>query len=106
MLFGVLSSSASMSYSNKSKNKLNTSVIEKSSQNFSDYRFFKAKPLDLKEKTDDMLIIKVILCFFISPLAVFLHVGIGTQFWINLILYLLLIVPGMIHGLLVVLDVI
>jgi uncharacterized membrane protein YqaE (UPF0057 family) len=49
-----------------------------------------------------MTLIRIILCFFLPPLAVFLTVGLGTSFWINLILTLLGGVPGMIHGLWVV----
>lgn len=45
--------------------------------------------------------VKVIIAIFIPPLAVFLAVGLGTQFWINLILTFLFYVPGLIHALLV-----
>ena len=46
-----------------------------------------------------MFIIKIILCFFLPPLAAFLQVGLSTHFWINLALTLLGFVPGAIHGL-------
>ena len=46
--------------------------------------------------------ILVILAFFVPPLAVFFKVGIGSQFWINLLLTLLLFVPGIIHALIVI----
>ncbi|WP_299708759.1 YqaE/Pmp3 family membrane protein [uncultured Pontibacter sp.] len=49
-------------------------------------------------------IIKIILAVLLPPLAVFLHVGIGTQFWISLILTLLFWIPGVIYALLVVTD--
>ncbi|MBX0334701.1 YqaE/Pmp3 family membrane protein [Pontibacter sp. HSC-14F20] len=51
-----------------------------------------------------MSIIKIILAVLLPPLAVFLHVGIGTQFWISLILTLLFWIPGVIYALLVVTD--
>ena len=44
-------------------------------------------------------LIKVILALFLPPLAVFLHVGFNNQFWINLLLTILLFIPGMIHAL-------
>lgn len=54
---------------------------------------------------DDMLIICVILCFFIPPLAVYLwENSIGINFWISLILTLLFWVPGVIFSLIVVLT--
>ncbi len=49
-----------------------------------------------------MTLIRIILCFFLPPLAVFLTIGIRTHFWINIILTLLGGVPGMIHALWVV----
>lgn len=44
-------------------------------------------------------ILLIILAIFLPPLAAFLMVGLGTQFWINLILTLLLWLPGTIHAL-------
>lgn len=49
-------------------------------------------------------IVKIILAVLLPPLAVFLHSGIGTQFWISLILTLLFWIPGVIYALLVVTD--
>jgi uncharacterized membrane protein YqaE (UPF0057 family) len=46
----------------------------------------------------------VFLCaIFIPPLGVFLAFGIGTRFWVDLILTLLFFIPGMIFALVVVL---
>ena len=45
----------------------------------------------------------LILAFFIPPLAVGLHSGIGKSFVINLILTLIFWLPGMIHAFLVIL---
>lgn len=54
---------------------------------------------------DDMLILCVILCFFLPPLAVYLwENAIGINFWISLILCLLFWVPGVIFSLIVVLT--
>jgi len=57
------------------------------------------------ELNTDQLIL-VILAIIIPPLAVFLARGIGTEFWISLILTILFVLPGMVYGLLIVLDVI
>ncbi|MCX2741883.1 YqaE/Pmp3 family membrane protein [Pontibacter sp. M82] len=49
-------------------------------------------------------VVEIILAILLPPLAVFLHDGIGTSFWINIILTLLFVLPGIIHALLVVTD--
>ena len=46
-----------------------------------------------------MIIIKIILAIFLPPLAAALQVGITTHFWINLILWILGWIPGVIHAL-------
>jgi uncharacterized membrane protein YqaE (UPF0057 family) len=49
-------------------------------------------------------VIQVILCFFIPPLAVYMKKGkIDSDFWINLILSFLGGIPGILHGLYIVL---
>jgi uncharacterized membrane protein YqaE (UPF0057 family) len=45
-----------------------------------------------------MLLIKIIFCLLLPPVAAFLQVGLSTHFWINLILWLLGYVPGMVHA--------
>lgn len=49
-----------------------------------------------------MTILRIILAFFLPPLAVFLTVGVRLHFWLNIVLTVLGIVPGMIHALWVV----
>ncbi|MHA6247844.1 YqaE/Pmp3 family membrane protein [Pontibacter sp. CAU 1760] len=49
-------------------------------------------------------IVEIILAVLLPPLAVFLHDGIGTSFWISIILTLLFFIPGIIYALLVVTD--
>lgn len=51
-----------------------------------------------------MFILKIILCIILPPLAAYLQVGISTHFWINIILTLLGGIPGVIHGLWLVLT--
>ncbi|MEM9734486.1 MAG: YqaE/Pmp3 family membrane protein [Pseudomonadota bacterium] len=49
-----------------------------------------------------MDILRLFLSIFIPPLGVFLTVGIGLSFWINLLLTLLGYIPGIIHALYVI----
>lgn len=46
---------------------------------------------------DDL--IQILLSVLIPPLGVFLQEGLGTQFWLNVLLTLLGYVPGLIHAL-------
>ncbi|MBU3023019.1 YqaE/Pmp3 family membrane protein [Aestuariibacter sp. A3R04] len=45
-----------------------------------------------------MDIIRIILSILLPPLGVFLQVGIGPQFWINILLTLLGYIPGIVHA--------
>lgn len=45
-----------------------------------------------------MDVLRIILSILIPPLGVFLQVGIGPQFWINILLTLLGYVPGLVHA--------
>lgn len=45
-----------------------------------------------------MEIVKIILAIVLPPLGVFLQVGIGKHFWINIILTLLGYIPGIVHA--------
>lgn len=49
-----------------------------------------------------MDIIRSILSIFIPPVGVFLQVGLGIHFWLNIILTLLGYFPGLIHALFVI----
>ena len=46
-----------------------------------------------------MDLLRIVLAIILPPVAVFLTVGIGLHFWINIILTILGVVPGMIHAL-------
>jgi len=50
-----------------------------------------------------MDLIRILCAIFIPPLGVFLQVGLGTDFWINLVLTFLGYIPGIIHALWVIL---
>lgn len=45
-----------------------------------------------------MDIIRLIFSILLPPLGVFLQVGIGLQFWVNIVLTLLGYFPGVIHA--------
>ncbi|HNP36418.1 MAG TPA: YqaE/Pmp3 family membrane protein [Woeseiaceae bacterium] len=42
--------------------------------------------------------IRIILSILVPPLGVFLQVGIGGQFWLNILLTLLGYIPGVVHA--------
>ncbi len=43
-------------------------------------------------------LIRIVFAIFIPPLGVFLQVGLGLHFWLNIVLTLLGYVPGVIHA--------
>lgn len=45
-----------------------------------------------------MDIIRLLFSVLLPPLGVFLQVGIGPQFWINILLTLLGYIPGIVHA--------
>lgn len=45
-----------------------------------------------------MDILRILLSILLPPLGVFLQVGTGAQFWINILLTLLGYFPGVIHA--------
>jgi uncharacterized membrane protein YqaE (UPF0057 family) len=45
-----------------------------------------------------MDIVRIICAILLPPLGVFLQVGIGPDFWINILLTLLGYIPGIIHA--------
>ena len=45
-----------------------------------------------------MDILRILLAILLPPLGVFLQVGIGLQFWLNILLTLLGYIPGIIHA--------
>ncbi|KAA6432600.1 YqaE/Pmp3 family membrane protein [Rufibacter glacialis] len=49
-------------------------------------------------------IVMIVLAILLPPLAVFLHEGLGSRFWISILLTLLFFIPGVIFALLVVTD--
>lgn len=45
-----------------------------------------------------MDIIRIIIAILLPPLGVFLQVGIGGQFWLNILLTILGYFPGVLHA--------
>ncbi|MBS64454.1 YqaE/Pmp3 family membrane protein [Salinisphaera sp.] len=51
-----------------------------------------------------MDLIRILLSILLPPLGVFLQVGIGLHFWLNIILTLCGYVPGIIHAVYIILK--
>lgn len=45
-----------------------------------------------------MDLLRIIIAILLPPLGVFLQVGIGKHFWINILLTLLGYIPGIVHA--------
>ncbi|MAZ18859.1 YqaE/Pmp3 family membrane protein [Oricola sp.] len=45
-----------------------------------------------------MDLVRIIFAILLPPLGVFLQVGIGAQFWLNILLTLLGYIPGIVHA--------
>ncbi|MBO3761375.1 YqaE/Pmp3 family membrane protein [Ciceribacter sp. L1K23] len=50
-----------------------------------------------------MDVIRILLAIILPPVGVFLQVGIGLHFWLNILLTLLGYIPGIIHAIWVIL---
>ena len=51
-----------------------------------------------------MYIIRIIVAILLPPLGVFLQVGIGGHFWLNVLLTILGYIPGIIHAIWIILK--
>ncbi len=51
-----------------------------------------------------MDVLRIIAAIILPPLGVFLQVGLGAHFWLNVLLTLLGFIPGVIHALWVILS--
>lgn len=45
-----------------------------------------------------MDVLRILIAILLPPLGVFLQVGIGLQFWLNILLTLLGYIPGIVHA--------
>jgi uncharacterized membrane protein YqaE (UPF0057 family) len=46
---------------------------------------------------------RILIAIVVPPVGVFLQVGMGWQFWINLLLTFLGYIPGIVHGIYIIL---
>jgi uncharacterized membrane protein YqaE (UPF0057 family) len=51
-----------------------------------------------------MDIIRILLAILLPPLGVFLQVGLGLHFWVNILLTLLGYIPGIIHAIYIIIK--
>jgi uncharacterized membrane protein YqaE (UPF0057 family) len=51
-----------------------------------------------------MDVIRILLAIVLPPVGVFLQVGLGLHFWINILLTLLGYLPGIVHAIWVILK--
>jgi uncharacterized membrane protein YqaE (UPF0057 family) len=51
-----------------------------------------------------MDIVRILLAILLPPLGVFLQVGIGLQFWVNILLTILGYIPGIIHAIYIIIK--
>ena len=51
-----------------------------------------------------MDIVRILLAILLPPLGVFLQVGIGVQFWVNILLTILGYIPGIIHAIYIIIK--
>ncbi len=54
--------------------------------------------LDEKKEDKFMELLKIILAILLPPLGVFLQVGLGKHFWLNIVLTILGYLPGIVHA--------
>jgi len=47
---------------------------------------------------EKMDVVRILLSIVLPPVGVFLEVGLGFQFWLNIVLTLLGYIPGIIHA--------
>lgn len=45
-----------------------------------------------------MDVVRILIAILLPPLGVFLQVGLGLQFWLNILLTILGYIPGIIHA--------
>jgi uncharacterized membrane protein YqaE (UPF0057 family) len=49
-------------------------------------------------------VVRILIAILLPPLGVFLQVGIGLHFWLNILLTLLGYIPGIIHAIYIILK--
>ncbi len=51
-----------------------------------------------------MDVVRILIAILLPPVGVFLQVGIGLHFWLNILLTILGYIPGIIHAIWVILN--
>lgn len=59
---------------------------------------YETKNVETTDKASPMDLIRIIVAILLPPLGVFLQVGIGGHFWLNILLTLLGYIPGIVHA--------
>jgi uncharacterized membrane protein YqaE (UPF0057 family) len=59
---------------------------------------------DIKPRAELMDVLRILIAILLPPLGVFLQVGIGLHFWLNILLTLLGYIPGIIHAIYIILK--
>lgn len=52
----------------------------------------------IKREKNEMDLLRIVLAILLPPLGVFLQVGFGMHFWLNIVLTLLGYIPGIVHA--------
>lgn len=52
----------------------------------------------VKKKDISMDLLRILIAILLPPLGVFLQVGLGGAFWLNILLMLLGYIPGIVHA--------
>lgn len=56
------------------------------------------RPVPRLAGDESMDLLRIILAVLLPPLGVFLQVGLGLHFWLNIVLTLLGYIPGLVHA--------
>ena len=62
----------------------------------------RSQPCPKKGRQPAMDIIKIIFAILLPPVGVFLEVGLGLHFWLNILLTILGYLPGIIHAIFII----
>ncbi len=55
-------------------------------------------------RTESFDVVRILLAIFLPPVGVFLEVGLGIHFWLNIVLTIFGYVPGIIHAVYIILT--
>ena len=84
-------------------------VLQVVSRNGIVLRLLKARPMShrtwkISMSSGNSNVIRILLAILLPPLGVFLEVGLGIHFWINLLLTFFGYIPGIIHAVWIILQ--